>query len=236
MEEMWKPLKDIVENGDNYEISNLGKVRNIKTGRLLSLKSGRTGYVSVMLSLKAKNKTYRVHRLVTLAFLPNPTSKTQVNHKDGVKDNNVLSNLEWATPLENIQHASETGLRDGTKGSGNYQAKLTEDQVVDIKQRLMAGETIVSLAERYKVSVATISYIHQGRVWSQVKVKGFTEIKGRAVGERASTAVLTAKQVKEIRRVYSIGILDCRQLSEMFNVSFQTIWNVVNYKTWKHVE
>jgi len=99
--EVWLPI----ENYDNYEVSNFGKVRNKKTGRIL--KANRSGgYCSVGLS-GINSKTCSVHQLVAKAFISNPEKKCHVNHKDKNGLNNNLSNLEWCTPKENNIHKSK---------------------------------------------------------------------------------------------------------------------------------
>ena len=98
--EAWKTI----ESYENYEVSNLGNVRNKKTGRILKA-SSRGGYCFVGLS-GFKSKTKIVHRLVASAFLDNPENKKHVNHKDKNGLNNKLSNLEWNTPKENNIHKS----------------------------------------------------------------------------------------------------------------------------------
>lgn len=105
MEEIWK---DISFN-DLYQISNKG---NFKRGnKLINGWIQNTGYKTVNI----KEKKYSIHRLVAEAFIPNPENKAQVNHKDGNKLNNCVSNLEWVTPKENVQHAFKIGLCDNAK-------------------------------------------------------------------------------------------------------------------------
>lgn len=96
---------EVVAVNPNYEVSDLGEVRNIKTGRILKQKL-RNDYLAVNLSYEGKVTTYNVHRLVAEAFLENTDNKEQVNHKDEIKTNNSLFNLEYVTPKENINYSS----------------------------------------------------------------------------------------------------------------------------------
>jgi hypothetical protein len=99
---------------ENYVVSNLGNVMNISTGKLLK-PFYNYGYEYVSLSKKSRSKNFRVHRLVALAFIPNPENKPTVNHADGDKHNNAASNLEWATSKEQTAHAMKTGLKHDRK-------------------------------------------------------------------------------------------------------------------------
>ena len=134
MREIWK---DIAGYEGIYQVSNLGNVKSLSFGpknrksgtvKLLRQTPSNCGYYKVELYKNGKSKMMYVHRLVATAFIPNPEKKPQVNHIDGNKANNVLSNLEWATSSENQLHAIDHGLRAkspmlGRTGSNNPNCK-----------------------------------------------------------------------------------------------------------------
>lgn len=113
MKERWK----VVQNHPNYEVSSMGGVRNIKTRAILTPYNDGRGYLRV----KIDGRCARVHRMVAMAFIPNPLHKPVVNHKHGKKHDNRASQLEWATAQENTLHAYRTGLIKPPKKRGRFE-------------------------------------------------------------------------------------------------------------------
>ena len=146
-----------------YEVSNTGLVRDVKTGAIMPTRlcMGRDLPTYPMLDIKnatGKRCQPKVHRLVALAFVPNPEGKLFVNHKDSNKQNPDASNLEWVTHAENMRHAAEAGV---CKAANNPRAaeRLTTAQVVDIRQRASNGEKAKALSLEFNVSTPTIQKI-----------------------------------------------------------------------------
>lgn len=108
--EKWKVVADF----PNYKVSTMGRVGIIDKGQIRYRDHG-DSYVRMTLHNNGISKEFSVHRLVALTFIPNPQNKKFVNHKNGIKHDNRLVNLEWSTPKENSQHAVETGLNDSSK-------------------------------------------------------------------------------------------------------------------------
>lgn len=125
MEEIWKSIPGF----EDYTVSNLGRVMN-KHGRIMKLSNHKQGYK--LIGLKKDKKLYcrQVHRLVALAFIPNPDNLPQVNHKDECKTNNCVDNLEWCDAKYNINYG--TGIQrhaashKGWKHSEESKHKISE--------------------------------------------------------------------------------------------------------------
>ncbi len=123
------------------------------------------GYPYVVLCINGKRYTKRVHRLVALAFIPNPENKATVNHINGIKTDNRPCNLEWATIQENTQHAFDTGLKVALKGEKQGNSKLTEAQVLLIRADTRTQKLI---GMDYGVDQSIISDIKMRKTWNHI--------------------------------------------------------------------
>jgi hypothetical protein len=218
MYEVWK-----LYPGSIIEISNLGNARNFHSKRPRKLVKNHGGYYRIEISTLSGKKTFSVHRMVSELFIPVIEGKHYVNHKDGIKTNNAVSNLEWVTPSENTIHALDTGLKG--KGSTLQWAKLTESLVIDIKTRLCAGELAQSLAKEYGVSPGTISNLKSGRAWKGIgpEVESLERV--------SSTRKLAAEDIPVIRDLIAGGSTDA-EIGLLYGTARGTIYRIRIGKNW----
>lgn len=141
--EEWRPVEDY----PGYYVSDKGRVYG-RSGKILNPSKNHKGYLYIT-GRKEKNTTLFVHRLVAKAFIPNPENKPEVNHIDGDKHNNCVENLEWVTAWENSDHAYRNGL-------SSWKVKLYPEQIEEIRQRRLNGESSADLAKEFNVSANTI--------------------------------------------------------------------------------
>lgn len=154
-----------------YEVSNMGNVRSLDRrcssgkfckGQILAKRYDNSGYTQVGLCRSSTVKWMKVHRLVAMAFLPNPENKPQVNHLNGIRDDNRLGNLEWCTCSENHRHAFDVlGKKPSrsTLGKPAWNRKLNEEQ---IKAILADTRSQSKIAKDYGVCQQTISNLKNG--------------------------------------------------------------------------
>ena len=171
MTEQWKPIAGYE---DAYEVSSLGRVKSLArtrfnskaslSSRVLVQSVGGHGYPTVSLWKEGLPIKLCVHRLVACAFVPNPEGKPEVNHKNGIKTQVNVDNLEWTTYLENTTHAFAKGLNP--VGSKRTQAKLDEADIVAIRA---SNFTQQALGKLYKVDPSLISRIVAGKRWHHVR-------------------------------------------------------------------
>jgi hypothetical protein len=160
--EIWK---DVVGYEGHYKVSNLGRVISVDRiswngfgyhkhkGRILTPKDNGHGYITVVLCKNNKPKHAYVHRLVGECFVVNPLNKPEVNHKDGIKNNNNASNLEWVTKSENAYHSFRELGRKATphprpKGKNSPHSKA-------VRQYYLSGEFIKEYGSVIDASIIT---------------------------------------------------------------------------------
>lgn len=154
----------------NYKITKNGKVFSFNPrfpdGKEIKGSLHSTGYWSYKFKISnTEVKTVKRHRLMALTFLLNPLNKLCVNHIDGNKLNDDLSNLEWVTYKENSIHAFKIGLNKGLKGSKNGRSILNENQVLKIRELLQKKIIQWKIAKMFNVSRQTISAINCNDIW-----------------------------------------------------------------------
>lgn len=163
---------DVEGSGGMYKISTYSRVKSFKRRYPKILKPNLSGlYMAVTLFFNGKHKICSVHALAARAFIPNPEDKPEVNHIDGNKLNCHISNLEWATQSENIKHAFRIGIKTSIHGADNVLAKLTEDQVREIRRTFIPYSREFgarALARKYNVNVNTIKRVIHGKIYRNV--------------------------------------------------------------------
>jgi len=186
-DEIWKTIPRF---NNEYEVSNTSKIRSVcaiiirangwkytRISKVLKPSFKGTGYFRGAVIVNKKMISYQLHRIIAEAFIPNPESKPQVNHINGIKTDNRIENLEWCTISENQLHAYKLGLHKPKRGEDNINSKLTEQDVKEIRSYvLFKKEQGIKrygrddLAKKYGVSSNYIKDIVSKRrgVWSHI--------------------------------------------------------------------
>ena len=175
--EFWQDIKGYE---GHYQVSNLGRVKSLarivesrkgvfvnKKEKFLSNWDCGKGYKKVKLSKDSIEKSMRVHRLVAETFLQNPELKSEVNHINGFKDDNRVENIEWCTSSENTIHALKTKLKISQKGSKHGMSKLTEKDVLEIRQ-IGRTKTLKDISKIYNVDISLISSVLLNKIWKHI--------------------------------------------------------------------
>jgi len=179
MKEIWKDIKGYE---GLYQVSNLGRVKSLshlkrtwRGGEYMTKEKILTpqwngNYYHHCLCKEKTQKMFLLHRLVGIAFIPNPKNKPVINHKFGNTKLNTVNDLEWATVKENLDHAiNELGVVLG--GEKHHSAKLREEDVKEIRYLYATGcFSSVKLSKMYNVAKPAILAVVKHRTWKHVKV------------------------------------------------------------------
>jgi len=162
-----------------YEINKNGIVKSIiretntcgrkPSGKIIKQFIGRGGYLYIALRKNKKQTSVLMHRILAITFIPNEEDKPTVNHKNSIRTDNRLSNLEWNTYSENNSHAHKLGKQSEYYGENHSQSKLKEKQVIEIRSKYIKHKyTAPDLAKEYKVSKGAIVAILNRTTWRNI--------------------------------------------------------------------
>lgn len=210
---------------ENYFIDEEGRVFSTVTSNIRELKSGLNykGYPQI----KLRGKSYKIHRLVAEAFIPNPDNLPQVNHLDGCKTNNAVSNLEWANNSDNQLHAWANNLQP-VRHAPNI--SLTQEQADMIRKEYVdLGLATAELGRKYGVSKTTIKDILNAKYYNLDKTI-------QPVSRAKTMPRFTKEEVLEIRSLYDTGKYSYNALGTMFCVNHKTIKKIIDRKSYQSIE
>lgn len=172
--EKWKEVKGYE---GLYEVSSFGRIKSFVVTSKGRIRKGvpAGGYPQVQLKGGGDNsfETLKIHRLVAIAFIPNPNNLPEVNHIKGDRGDCRVWKLEWSTPSDNMKHAyRELGKRnnlENQKGETHYNAKYTENDIRDIRKLYSDGKRVKEIAEMYKERTGAITRIIKRQRWAHIE-------------------------------------------------------------------
>ena len=232
--EEWKPcIIDGIET--HYCVSSYGRVKNMKSGKILKPRPHTSGYLQVSLYYNDKEYRYYIHRLVLQTYNPIKNSdKFQVNHINGNKKYNYVGNLEWCNNSENQLHAIKLGLKKIKYGEDVGRSKYTNDEIENICKLLSQGystDYIMSTVNIYDRDL--ISDIRNGRRWQTISNK-YCFTSGVLIGENNPSAKYNNSDAIIVCTMLESGnrIVDIHNKT---GYSKDFISKIKRRKNWKHI-
>lgn len=148
-----------------------------RTDKVIKQTLSYNGYYMVALRKNNKQRPHSIHRLLAMAFIPNPENKPTVNHKNSIRTDNRIDNLEWATYSENNKHAHEFGNQVIHYGESHPGSKLTYKQANEIRSKYRKYKvTMPMLSKEYNISVGAIQAILLGKTWNSEAAKLLVDV------------------------------------------------------------
>lgn len=226
-----------------YFVSNMGRVVGAK-GKLLNASKNTAGYMIIGFYGNKKQKTTSVHRAVVETFVGRIPKNKNIDHIDGIKHNNKLSNLEIVTRSENQKRAYTLGLVAGCKGVSNGGSVLTETQIFEIYDMVIDGKSNDDIGECFDIHPRYVSLIRHGKRWGhlyhsykistianqdrQSDKRGMTLTSVRATSDGFNMAMRLLKEIED-------GYVAAKELATKYNLHPTTISHIKRKKTWRNV-
>lgn len=237
----WK--KVIIDNIETYfYISNIGSVLNSFTGNILTPTKNEFGYLKTNIVVGNNEKTVRIHRLVSQAFIPNPENKPEVNHINCKKWLNWVGNLEWVTSKENKEHAIKNGLYQNASflrvGIQRPNHVYDEEIVHLVCKLLESGMHVKKVAETLRVDEWLPRDIKYNRKWkyisSQYNIPKPGEIPKFKKSEKYFSAKLTEDQVHQACKLMEQGKSNA-EVSRITGINISTVSPIRLGKAWTYI-
>lgn len=233
---IWKEIKYKGKRVD-YEISNSGLIRDSKSGKIINQYSNKKGYK--IASIKCENywPTIIVHRLVAIAFIPNPENKEQVNHINGKKYINWVGNLEWNTAQENIDHAVKNGLQNHLLGEDANHNKYSNEQIHKVCKLLEENKLLnTEIAKETGVDEYSISKIKCKQDWIHIsKDYNIPTPNGIAIGSDAAASKYTDEDIHLVCMLLCNPKFTMKYISDQTNVGYDMVYRIKKGLNWTHI-
>ena len=224
-----------------YLICNKGFVFNEDINGIQSPCISNTGYIRATMCHNGKRYKENIHRLVAKYFIDNPNDLPQVNHIDGNKHNNDVSNLEWVTPRENVIHSYDTHLNHS--GEKNRLSCASDEQIHHVCRLLVENKlTLKEIVDATGTTIRVVKHVLRRDSWTRISkdydfdhYDKYNKNKVNNTRIQFIGATLTEKQVNLICSLIEKNQLTLRQISDATNIKYHIVRNIYFKKTWVFV-
>ena len=197
------------------------------------------GYHILNLHYKGKIYPCQIHRLVAEAFIPNPENKPEVNHKDGNKDHNYESNLEWNTAKENTKHAVDNDLIKSCENS--VQSLYTNEQIKQVCELFVENKkSCTEISNVTKVKLDTVRDVLRHKTWKKISSQydfSHYNVKDKtgAKGEKNSLSKISENTVHNICKDIESNKLSLKNIAKKYDTTYRTIQHIYGKETWRFI-